>query len=485
MSLCGLADRKHWNPLMPYGNALKSTHDILSLMVRAGDVLVVAFAGVLAYLWRFGVAGFPIPPRYSLLILTGALLLLVIFNGLGVYRSWRGGNLANMFGRVLIGWASVVATLLVLLFMLKVSDTYSRLWLSTWALLAGGFLLAERFALYGLLRWFRLRGQNHKRVVMVGQSEVARELLRRIRSSGWTGFDVVAVFDDQASSNGTFDGMPLHHELVGLAGYLREHDVAEVWITMPLKDEARVREVLHLLRHSTVNIRYVPDIFAFRLINHGVSEVAGVPMLDLSTTPMTGMNRLVKALEDYILAAVILILISPLLLGIALAVKLTSPGPVLFKQKRHGWDGREITVYKFRSMVVHAEDSEQVTQARKGDPRVTRVGAFLRRTSLDELPQFINVLQGRMSIVGPRPHAVAHNEQYKELIDDYMQRHKVKPGITGWAQVNGYRGETDTLEKMQKRVEYDLYYIEHWSLWFDLKIIFLTIFTGFVNKNAY
>jgi len=470
---------------MPARIPFRNSHDAIGLVVKAGDVFMVALAGILAYLWRFGAAGFPIPSHYIMLMLTGALLLLVIFSGLGIYRSWRGGNLADMFGRVLIGWTSVVVTLLVLLFMLKASDTYSRIWLSTWALLTGGFLLAERFALYGLLRWFRLRGKNHKRVVMVGQSKVARELLHRVRSSGWTGFDVVAVFDDQGSSNETFEGIPLHHELAELDGYLREHDIAEVWITLPLRDEARVRDVLHLLRHSTVNIRYVPDIFAFRLINHGVSEVAGMPMLDLSTTPMTGMNRLVKALEDRILSALILILISPLLLGIALAVKLSSPGPVLFKQKRHGWDGREIVVYKFRSMVVHDEDAGQVTQARKGDPRVTRIGAFLRRTSLDELPQFFNVLMGDMSIVGPRPHAVAHNEQYKDLIDHYMQRHKVKPGITGWAQVNGYRGETDTLEKMQKRVEYDLYYIEHWSLWFDLKIIFLTIFKEFINKNAY
>jgi putative colanic acid biosynthesis UDP-glucose lipid carrier transferase len=464
---------------MPYGNALKSTHDILSLMVRAGDVLVVAFAGVLAYLWRFGVAGFPIPPRYSLLILTGTLLLLAIFNGLGIYRSWRGSNLANLFGRVLLGWAAVVVTLLVLLFMLKLSDTYSRLWLSTWVLLAGSFLLAGRFALYGLLRWFRLRGKNHKRVVMVGQSEVARELLRRVRSSGWTGFDVVAVFDDQASSNGTFDGIPLHHELVGLDGYLREHDVAEVWITLPLRDEARVRDVLHLLRHSTVNIRYVPDIFAFRLINHGVSEVAGMPMLDLSTTPMTGMNRLVKAVEDRLISLLILTLISPVMITLAIGVKLTSPGPVFYRQERVGWNGKPFMMLKFRSMPVDTEKNG-VQWGNAQAKTNTWFGAFIRRTSLDELPQFLNVLKGDMSIVGPRPERTIFVEQFKDEIPDYMKKHLVKAGITGWAQVNGWRGDTD----LAKRIEYDLYYIEHWSLWFDLKIIFLTIFKGFVNQNA-
>jgi len=193
----------------------------------------------------------------------------------------------------------------------------------------------------------------------------------------------------------------------------------------------------------------------------------------------------VKWFEDRIVASLILVLISPILLGVALAVKFTSKGPIIFKQKRHGWNGEEIEVYKFRSMYVHDESKGHVTQAKKGDSRITPLGAFLRRSSLDELPQFVNVLQGRMSIVGPRPHAVAHNMQYRELIPRYMLRHKVKPGITGWAQVNGLRGETDTVEKMEARVQADLFYIENWSLWFDLRIIFLTVFKGFFNTNAY
>ncbi len=246
-----------------------------------------------------------------------------------------------------------------------------------------------------------------------------------------------------------------------------------------------MREILTMLRHCTLKIRLVPDIFGFQLLNYSMSEIAGIPVLDINASPMEGINRLIKAIEDRVLALVILVLISPLVLVIAIMVKLSSPGPVLFKQKRHGWDGKPINVYKFRTMVVHEDVEGQVTQASKNDKRVTRIGAFLRRTSLDELPQFYNVLQGRMSIVGPRPHAMAHNELYKDQVEAYMQRHRVKPGITGWAQINGWRGETDTLDKMQRRVEYDLYYIENWSLWLDLKIIFLTIFKGFVHKNAY
>jgi putative colanic acid biosynthesis UDP-glucose lipid carrier transferase len=222
-----------------------------------------------------------------------------------------------------------------------------------------------------------------------------------------------------------------------------------------------------------------------RLLNHRISEVAGHYAIDLSVSPMNGMARVIKRLEDLVIGGIISLLVLPVCLAIALVIKITSPGPVLFKQYRTGVNGKQFKVYKFRSMRIHEEENGQVTQATKGDSRITPIGAFLRRTSLDELPQFYNVLQGRMSIVGPRPHALAHNEYYKELVESYMRRHKVKPGITGWAQVNGLRGETDTLEKMEKRVEYDLWYIDNWSLWLDLRIIFLTIFKGFINKNAY
>lgn len=459
--------------------------DNFSLIIKGGDLLMVLLGGGLAYGWRFGAENFPLPPSYSMLMSTGALLLVFVFNSLGVYRSWRGGNLVSMLGRVLTGWTITILILLSLLFFLKASDNFSRIWLLAWAALTAILLVLGRLILYLTLRWMRLHGKNHKRVILVGQSEVAQELLQRVGSATWTGFDVVAVFDDQCCKTPS-DGLPLVcHNLGEIESYLETHPVDEVWITLPLKDEDRLRELLFKLRHSTANIRYVPGLFAFRLLNHGVSEIVGIPMLNLSTTPMTGLNRWLKAMEDRILALIFLIFASPLMLIIAVAVKLSSPGPVLFKQQRFGWDGKPFTIYKFRTMVVHTEPSGCLTQARRDDPRVTPIGAYLRRTSLDELPQLINVLQGRMSIVGPRPHAIEHHEKFKHLVDDYMQRHKVKPGITGWAQVNGYRGETDTLEKIQKRVEYDLYYIEHWSLLFDLRIIALTMIEVFAHKNAY
>ncbi|MFB8831522.1 exopolysaccharide biosynthesis polyprenyl glycosylphosphotransferase [Azotobacter sp. CWF10] len=232
-------------------------------------------------------------------------------------------------------------------------------------------------------------------------------------------------------------------------------------------------------------MRFIPEWGDIRLLNHRVSHIAGLYTLDLSCSPMDGPARLFKRLEDLLLGIPIMLLVLPLAVAIGLAVKLTSRGPMLFKQYRTGINGKRFKVYKFRTMVVHREAEGEVTQATRDDARVTLLGAFLRRTSLDELPQFFNVLQGRMSIVGPRPHALAHNEYYKDLVESYMQRHKVKPGITGWAQVSGYRGETDVLEKMQKRVECDLWYIDNWSLWLDLKIIGLTLYKGFVDKNAY
>jgi putative colanic acid biosynthesis UDP-glucose lipid carrier transferase len=246
-----------------------------------------------------------------------------------------------------------------------------------------------------------------------------------------------------------------------------------------------VRDIVHALRHQTVEVRFIPEFGEIQLLNHQISEVAGRFAIDLSVTPMVETARFLKRVEDIVLGSLFLLISLPVCLVIAVILKCQSPGPVLFKQYRMGINGKQFKVYKFRSMEVHEETSGKVTQARRGDPRVTKFGAFLRRTSLDELPQFYNVLQGRMSIVGPRPHALAHNEQYKELVESYMKRHKVKPGMTGWAQVNGFRGETDTLDKMERRVEHDLWYIDNWSLWLDLRIIFLTIVKGFTGKNAY
>lgn len=465
---------------------LKDHGSLISAATRTLDALAVVVSAVLAYAFRFGISGFPMPKSYIAVVAIAALLTLVMFPSFAVYRSWRGRSMYKLLSRLAVAWGTVLIVLVSMLFLFKAGADYSRAWFIYWAGIAFLLLFSLRLIVFRFLRAMRKRGWNHKRVLVLGAGSFGRAIVRRVVHAPEVGFDIVALLDDYEKHHGKiFAGAKVIGGLDLVANAVEQYGADEVWIALPLKAEARVRDVLRELRHSTVNIRYLPDIFGFTLLNHSVSEIAGIPVLDLNVSPMNGPNRIIKALEDRILAALILLLISPLLLAIAIGVRLSSPGPVIFTQLRHGWDGKPINVYKFRTMKLHTENGDAVTQATRSDPRVTRFGAFLRRTSLDELPQFINVLQGRMSIVGPRPHAMAHNELYKEHVDAYMLRHKVKPGITGWAQVNGWRGETDTIEKMEKRVEHDLYYIEHWSLFFDLKIIVLTFIRGFISKNAY
>ena len=454
---------------------LKDHSSIWSGLLQVVDLFVVGLSGVVAGELYLG-SGAVFTQGYPQLIAVALLLSVIVFNKFGFYAAWRNISLAKELRTVATGWATVTVALALFFFLTKSGAEFSRVWSMLWFGLGLGGLLLVRLVLRQFLRWLRRKGYNQRKVLIVGKDPLMADLANRLRQSPWMGLSVV-------------DCLPLGGDkdiaLADLNAQISAHGVDQVWITLPLKDEPLVQAVIAALSLSPVEIRYVPDLFGFRLFSHSVSEVAGLPVINLSSTPMEGFNRVVKAVEDRVLSCLILLLISPLLLLLSLGVKLGSPGPVFYRQQRNGWGGKPIHVLKFRSMVVHQEAAGTVTQASKQDARITPFGAFLRRTSLDELPQFWNVLMGEMSIVGPRPHAVAHNDQYKVLVDDYMLRHRVKPGITGWAQINGYRGETDTLDKMQKRVEYDLYYIEHWSLWLDLKIIVLTVFKGFVNKNAY
>jgi putative colanic acid biosynthesis UDP-glucose lipid carrier transferase len=293
------------------------------------------------------------------------------------------------------------------------------------------------------------------------------------------------VFDDRRPDRRIKIGeVPVLGRLDQLADYVKSHHIDLIYITLPMASQPRILRLLNELRDTTASIYFVPDIFMFDLIQARVDSIGGLPVVAVCETPFFGVNGLLKIMSDYVLAALILLFISPLLLAICVGVKLSSPGPILFKQRRYGLDGRQIIVYKFRTMNV-LEDGQEVKQATRDDGRITPFGRFLRRSSLDELPQFINVLQGRMSIVGPRPHAVAHNETYRKLINGYMVRHKVKPGVTGWAQVNGLRGETDTVDKMRQRIEYDLAYLRNWSLRLDLQIILKTALVVFWDRRAY
>ncbi|MDB5819431.1 MAG: putative polysaccharide biosynthesis protein [Rhizobacter sp.] len=324
-----------------------------------------------------------------------------------------------------------------------------------------------------------------RKAVAVGGGALAVKVAKALGESRDFGVDFIGYFDDRTDDRIHADAVPQRlGGLADVAAYVSQNGIRDVYITLPLGSQPRIVSLLEQIQGTTASLFFVPDVFGISIIQGRLQDMNGVPVVGICETPFTGTNELVKRISDVVLASIILLLLSPVLLILAVAVKMSSPGPVIFKQRRNGLQGEEIYVYKFRSMTTQ-ENGAVVTQAKKGDQRITPLGAILRRTSLDELPQFVNVLQGRMSIVGPRPHAVAHNEQYRTLIKAYMVRHKVKPGITGWAQVNGHRGETDTIDKMQARVEYDLEYLRNWSLLLDLQIIARTIRLVFHDSNAY
>lgn len=357
-----------------------------------------------------------------------------------------------------------------------------------WFLLVLGGLCGYRIFLRSGLHALRRRGFNTRSVAIAGAGSLGQRLASNIASAPWMGLELVGFYDDKRVDPvilGKHDvKLPISGSLETLVDRARAGELDRIYIALPMRSERRIRWLVEQLSDTTTSVYIIPDVFVFDLLHARAQNIDGIPTISIFDSPMVGAGALVKRLEDIVLSTLILCLIAVPMLLISAAVKFTSPGSVFFKQKRYGIDGRSIEVWKFRSMRV-MENGAKVTQATRNDSRITPVGAFLRRTSLDELPQFINVLLGDMSIVGPRPHAIAHNEEYRGQISSYMLRHKVKPGITGWAQVNGWRGETDTLEKMQKRVEFDLAYINNWSLWWDLKIVFLTLFKGFVHQNAY
>jgi putative colanic acid biosynthesis UDP-glucose lipid carrier transferase len=336
-----------------------------------------------------------------------------------------------------------------------------------------------------IVRHNAARPAARRAAIIVGGGALGVRVAGALRAGDDRGIDFIGYFDDRTDERLDEAAAPLRlGGLHDIAGYVAAHGIREVFITLPLGSQPRIVELLEHLQRTTASIFFVPDVFGITVIQGRLLDMNGVPVVGICETPFTGTNELVKRASDIVLASIILVLISPVLLAVAIGVKLSSPGPVIFKQRRNGLSDEEIIVYKFRSMRA-AGDGSAFKQATRNDPRVTKFGAFIRRTSLDELPQFINVLQGRMSIVGPRPHPVELNAQYRQIIKAYIVRHKVKPGLTGWAQVNGYRGETDTLDKMKARIEYDLDYLRNWSLRLDLQIIASTVRLVLMDGQAY
>jgi putative colanic acid biosynthesis UDP-glucose lipid carrier transferase len=386
---------------------------------------------------------------------------------------------------IFTSWLSLVFILLLCGYATRSLGLFKLEVLLWWVLITPVLHWTSIFLSRAWLRHTAALPENRRTVVVVGAGALGVKVAQAFRAKGDIGLMFLGYFDDRADDRLDAEAAgALLGSLKRVAWYVREHGVNEVYITLPLGSQPRILELMAQIQGTTASIFFVPDVFGISIIQGRLQDMNGVPVVGLCETPFTGTNRLVKRASDVVLGGLILALISPLLLLISAGVRLTSSGPAIFRQRRNGLGGEEIIVYKFRSMRTQ-DDGSVVKQATKDDDRITPFGAFLRRTSLDELPQFINVLQGRMSIVGPRPHAVAHNEQYRQLIKAYMVRHKVKPGITGWAQIHGHRGETDTIEKMQARVEYDLEYLRNWSLGLDLQIIARTIKLVFFDRNAY
>ena len=414
------------------------------------------------------------------------LLSLMIF-ALTFPGTWsKNASMRSELAHILTGWPILVGILIFFGYATTFLESFDRDVVVGWVFVTPVIMFAAHVFIRKLLE--RLRsGRDAKVAVIVGANDVGVQMRERLIEDTAIGIYSAGFFDDRPSGR-TALGEGGQGELLGrladVANYVRLHAVDTIYMALPMSSQPRVLKLLDDLKDTTASLYFVPDIFVFDLIQARIDDVAGIPVVAVCETPFYGMNGFIKRASDIVFSILILLLISPLMLFLALGVKMSSSGPILFKQRRYGLDGRDIIVYKFRSMTV-CEDGATVVQATRNDKRVTPFGAFIRKTSLDELPQFINVLQGRMSIVGPRPHAVAHNEEYRKLIKGYMIRHKVKPGITGWAQVNGFRGETDTVDKMKMRIDYDLDYLRQWNLILDMKIIARTVLLVVMDRQAY
>ena len=419
--------------------------------------------------------------RYTLAILGMCLVCAALFPFLGLYSPQRGVSMFEELRRLFNAWLMMAGTWFAFLFLSKSGAEFSRVWSVYWIVI--GFLahLAARGGIRFALRALRRRGYNVRRLAIVGAGELGREIARRLHRLPWSGLEICGFYDDDPRLAHTrCEGVTVHGNIERLLVDLDSGSIDQVWIALPLRAEDRIRELLVALRRHSVQVRFVPDILNLALLRHSMTDIAGLPVINLTESPLEGKNRVLKSLEDFVISLVVLVMTAPLSLLIAIGVKLSSPGPVLYRQERVTWNGDRFRILKFRTMPIDAEVTTGPTWSSRDERRATPFGAFLRRASLDELPQFINALRGEMSVVGPRPERPEFVQQFREQIPGYMQKHLVKAGITGWAQVNDLRGDCDVRE----RILFDLYYIENWSLWFDLRIIALTLLHVFRSRNA-
>ena len=421
-----------------------------------------------------------------LLVIIKILFCFIIFKEGQLYRSWRGRPYSDQFSRLVLSYslssAAVTAVWLLLGFQFLIRPLPFFLWL----LLSLFFILTVRAFVYSLVRQLRKKGINKKHIVVFGAGGLGKALIEQIRKSPESGYQVLSLFDnDQSLWGKEINSKKIVGGTRDLTITLDNEDICEVWLALPLKASSNIEEIMNICALKNVSVRLIPDVFDLSLLNHSVTEFLGFPVIDLNVNRMVGVNLLLKRAEDIILGSLFFLLSIPLMISISLLILVSSGGPVIFKQKRLGWDGKVFVIYKFRTMVFMENANNKTRQAEQDDKRFTKFGKLLRRSSLDELPQIINVLQGRMSIVGPRPHALDHEETFKTQVKGYTLRYKVKPGITGWAQVNDLRGQINDVEDIRRRVQHDLFYIENWSIWFDIRIILTTILKVFFSKQAW
>lgn len=461
----------------------------VELAFRICDLTVIGLVGLIAFFVRQIDDSALHYPLYLGAIFLAVGIATPMLHRFDVYREDFLYSSRTPYGSLFAAWTVTFCILLAAAFLAKMSESYSRVWALSWFVGGGVGLAAGRLALRQWMRSMSLAGRFANRTVIVGAGDQGRRLAGYLQRHGDSTTRLVGFADDRTSRVPAWtEGLPLLGSVQDLIELIRRDQVDQVIVALPWAADERLRSVVGRLQKTPVPVRLAPDVAAFSFPDRRFVTVGRLPMMQLFERPISGWSFVAKTLEDRLLAAALLIVLSPLLAAVALAIKLDSPGPVFFRQKRYGFNHNLFDCWKFRTMHHHLSDANAEVLTRRNDDRVTRVGRFLRRTSLDELPQLVNVLKGDMSLVGPRPHATsakAAGRLYEEAVDAYAARHRVKPGITGWAQVNGWRGETDTLEKIQRRVEYDLFYIENWSLALDIKILLRTAFVFLGDREAY
>ncbi|NOQ14094.1 MAG: undecaprenyl-phosphate glucose phosphotransferase [Methyloprofundus sp.] len=459
--------------------SIKDSGTSLIFLMKLIDSAIIVGTGIACFFILEPIKNFLpytgfMPENYLTIIVLGFMFSAWWFPAFHVYQSWRWSSFLTEIRGLLLGWTFSIIGLLAFIFFTKTATEFSRHWFILWFVSVFSILMLQRFILRWVLRTLRQKGVNLRHIVIVGDGLLSEQLIEKIQQATWMGLNIKGIFADMPIDNIT--NLPHLGKTQDVLAYVEENAIDQVWITLPLKAMEKIENLCRELHSVVVEVKLVPDISSLRLLNYSTIQLDGIAVINMSVSPMSSGHRLLKWLEDKILSFVILLCISPLLGIIALAVKLSSPGPVFYKQERVGNNGKKFQMLKFRSMPVDAD--KELVWGGSQEKKKTRIGLFLRQTSLDELPQFINVLKGDMSIVGPRPERTVFVEQFKHEINSYMQKHLVQAGITGWAQVNGWRGDTS----LKTRLEYDLFYIENWSFWFDLKIIFMTLYKG-VNGN--